>query len=142
MADISITSSDVLASSQASYFDGIAAAAITAGQVVYKTAANTYNLSNATGSSPVNSTAGIAANNAAAGQPIRIVASDPAFVFGGAATAGEVLYMSPNNAGGITGTYGDLSSGNTVIVLGLCVTGGAAGTAAIALAPSLPATHG
>lgn len=143
MADITITASDVLTSANAQSNSGVAAVSITAGQTLYKLAAGTYGLANATGSTPVNSFAGVSLHAAATGQPINFVTNDPAFVFGGAATAGEVVYLSPNNAGGITGTFGDLSTGNTIIVLGVCITGGAAGTATLALAanPAFVTTH-
>lgn len=142
MADISITVADVLASGNATTQSGTAGATITAGQTLYKSpTTGLLAPANAASSAPANTFAGIALHASLTGQPIRYATIDPAFVFGGAATAGEVVYLSPNNAGGITGTFGDLSTGNAIIVLGVCNLGGAAGTATINLNPTAGGTH-
>ena len=118
MATVSITATSVLKGSNAQ-FSGplVAAAAITAGQVIYRLAAGTVGLADANGTTPANSVLGIALNGAAAGQPVLYVATDSAFTFGGTSTAGKTLYLSAT-AGAIVDDIADLTSGCTVIALG------------------------
>lgn len=144
MAAISITAADVLRGAKGNSVTYLAAVSITAGEAVYLLAnGTTVGLAAANGATPANTVLGIAENAGGAGQPISVRISDPAFVFGGAATAGQVIYLS-ETAGAITDTYADLATSDAVIILGICNTGGSAGTATMNLNPSAfaPVTHG
>jgi len=118
MATVSITATSVFKSTNAQ-FQGplLAAAAITAGQVLYRLAAGTLGLADANGTSPANTVIGIALNGAAVGQPVLYVATDSAFTFGGTSTAGKTFYLSAT-AGGIVDDIADVTAGCTVISLG------------------------
>lgn len=137
MADIAITVASVIKGQNGNALTGLAGVALTQGQVIYIDPADRKaKLADSNASSPANAVAGITLNAALANQPIDYVTADPAFIFGGAAAAGDVIYLS-DTAGGLTSTYADILTGSTVIVLGVCVTGGSAGTATINLAPQI-----
>lgn len=144
MSDIAITAASVLASANVvQKFIGVAGAAITAGQALYKDTANgnVLKLADAITASPANIFAGFALHAAATGQPINYVYVDPNFIFGGAAAVGDTIWMSGANAGGVTSTVGDLATGWMIWVLGVCNLAGAAGTATINLNPTQGAVH-
>lgn len=123
MADISITASSVLASSDAFKRTGVAGVAITAGQSLYIDTANSnvLKLADSDGTTPANSFAGIALHSAASGQPIQYALTDPSFTFGGTVSAGDAIYLS-DTPGGITKTFSELETGDKVIVLGVALT--------------------
>lgn len=126
MAAISIDATLVLMSSGGSPNTGVAAVAITAGQALYILAAGTLGLADANGTTPSNTFAGIARNNAAIGQPVDYTGLDPSFTFGGTVNAGDDIWLSPT-PGGITKTRADLVTGCTVIHLG-CALGATGAT--------------
>ncbi len=142
MSDIAITVASVLKGplpAIGNSLRGIAGVAITAGQALYVDTNNNgvLKLADAASAAPVNAFAGIAEHGALAGQPISYRTNDSAFIFGGAATAGDRIYLSGATAGGLTLTDGDLATGMLVTCVGVCVTGGAAGTATINLSPTV-----
>lgn len=106
MADISITAANVLPSAAAIINRNfLAGATITRGQAVYlDSTTNTWKLmdanAGATGNE-LNTTRGIALNDAASGQVIDVCTRDPDFTPGGTLTNGIAVYAS-NTAGGIT----------------------------------------
>lgn len=118
MADLSVTAANVLQTSGTSVSSGVAASAITRGQYVYVLANGTIGLADSNGSSPANSVAGCCIADVATGQTCFYVASDATFTPGFSSTAGNVIYLSSDTAGGATETYSDIDSGSTVIVLG------------------------
>lgn len=118
MADIVITAASVLPSATAILdVAKVAGVAITAGQVVYlDTATNSYKLADANAAAPANSVAGIALNNAAAGQLIAIVTKDPQLAIGGTVAAGATVIASATP--GAMCPDADAASGWTKIILG------------------------
>ena len=122
MADISITAANVIASNGANG-GGIAGETITQGQVLYVDSTDSGRLkkADANASAATKVPVGIALNAASAGQPVQYSNLDPSLTVGATLNIGDVLYLS-NTAGGITATYGDLSSGSAVIVLGVMTT--------------------
>jgi len=120
MADISITASTVLKSTNGQQLYGIAGTTITQGQALYIDTANSnvLKLADSNGTAPANTIAGMALNAASSGQPVAYVGADTAYISGGTLTAGNVIYLS-DTPGGITATYADIASGSTVIILGV-----------------------
>ncbi len=118
MADIAITAANVLAISTARTADGVAGAAVTAGQVVYlDPASESYKLADCdSATAAVRSPAGIALNGAAIGQPLKILRAGP-ITIGGALTAGVAYYLSPT-PGGIA-PVADVLSGDHSVLLGM-----------------------
>jgi hypothetical protein len=118
MADLSVTAANVLASTSAQVEGGyLAGATITAGQVVFLDANNTWQLAGAAiaAAHGPNVTRGIALNGAASGQPIRVALSDPNFKVGATVTAAQTYVVSAT-AGNIA-PISDLTTGNYVTVL-------------------------
>lgn len=101
MAAISITATAVIPSSGAvrlTNTDGTptkAYEAVTAGQVLYARTVSTegYGLATCTGVTPLCHPVGIAANNAAAGQVVDIIKSDPLLTINAALTIGKVYIL-------------------------------------------------
>ncbi len=113
MADIAITATSVAAGANSVVVNGVAGAAITAGQVVYLDSSdNRLKLADAdSATAAVRSPYGIALNGAAIGQPVGVLRSG-AITIGATLTAGTDYWLS-KTAGGIcpradvtgTGTY-------------------------------------
>lgn len=120
MVDVAITAASVLPGTEAegAQFEyGIAAVAITAGQVVYKDAAGQYRLAdNNDTSEALSIVAGIALNGAAAGQPLRIQTRGP-YTVGGTVAAGSVFVLSATPGG--VAPVADLATGNRCSILGV-----------------------
>lgn len=114
MADISVTAASVSAGSDAVLRQRTAGAAITQGQVTYRTG-NTANLADAdvAGTATVD---GIAVTSAASGQPVLIM-TEGTLTLNAALTKGQV-YVASTTAGGIA-PYSDLASGDYVSLLGV-----------------------
>lgn len=107
MADISITPANFIPSANATIIQGIAGATITRGKPLYlDTAAGTYKLLVLT-STTTDTLAGLACEDAAAGQPILIVTKDPALAIGGTCASGDTIWTSNT---GLTLTQADLVS--------------------------------
>ena len=122
MPDISITPGSVLAYADVVPIDGIAGAAITAGQVVYldtSVTPNTLLLADCDASATTATVAGIALTGASTGQPVKYAKSGE-ITIGGTVTVGE-LYVLSGTAGGIA-PEGDLASGDYVSFLGVGTT--------------------
>jgi hypothetical protein len=117
MVDVSITATGVLPSGNASIDrSGVAGAAVTAGQVVYKESATGLiklaDCDSATAEAKV--PYGIALNGAATGQPVAVCTSGDVTV-GGTLVGGTAYYLS-DTAGGIRTTP---DTGDLVVLLGL-----------------------
>lgn len=118
MTDISITAANVLAGSGARTVNGFAAAAVTAGQVVYKDATTgKFGLADAdSATAGVRAPYGIALNDAGANQPLAVLVSGP-ITIGGTMTAGAAYYLSAT-PGGIC-PVADLASGDYPALIGI-----------------------
>lgn len=122
MSAIAITAANVLGSVNAERITQFkAAAAITAGQVVYLNASNQWALADSdaslgTGASDVR---GIAENSApGAGQPLTVVIYDPSLTTGGTMVNGQTVYLF-TTAGAIT--VADIpTTGAKPVVMGIC----------------------
>lgn len=115
-ADLSITATSFVPSTKAKYFTGVAGATITAGQpVCYNATTKRYVLADADGSGLTN-VEGLAANGAAAGQPLRIVTEDPELILGATLSMTAPVYVLSGTAGGIAPTA-DIGTGEYPIVL-------------------------
>lgn len=127
---ITITPASVVPSNGAEFFDAIAYEAITAGQPVALVPAtsaiasisNTPTVRLAGASTGQYMVAGIAANNASPGQPVKIIQSDPALQIATSSppAIGDVLFLGPT-AGSLTVTQADITTGMYVVVLGVGV---------------------
>lgn len=118
MADISITAANVVAAAAATKEMGIAGATITAGQVVYKDAAdNKYKLADGDhATAAIRKPIGIALNGASNGQPLAIVKAG-AVTIGATLTAGTAYYLG-DDPGGIC-PLADVASGDDVVLIGV-----------------------
>lgn len=139
MAALTVDPTLVFPGTNATQFQLPAAVAITAGQALYRTAANTLGLADANGVSPANTFAGFALNNAAAaGQPVQCTGLAAAYQHGVATgvNSGDNIWLSPT-PGGITKTFADLVTGCTVILLGVALgTTGQTNVTTMALNPT------
>jgi hypothetical protein len=116
MADLTITAANVLAQSGSSTSYSKAAVAITAGQVIYVNGTS-MSLAQAT-SSAASNCAGIALNNAAAGQPLAFLTSGP-ITIGATVVVGGVYAVAADNAGAICPIADILTTGDYITVLGV-----------------------
>lgn len=122
MADLSVTSSAVVAGNGAPTKTGTAGAAIAAGEVVYLDTATTgkwqFADSDAASAEARGQTAniGIALNSAAANQPI-VVQTGGAITLGAVLTAGTAYYLS--DTPGKICPVADVTGGDYFVLLGL-----------------------
>lgn len=121
MADLTITAASVLMSAVGKSVTGIAGAAITAGDALYKDAAdsNKLKLADADGAAALRAVCGIALNDAAAGQPVEYCISDSALVIGGTVSIGYIAILS-----GVAGAIcpaADAAAGDEVVIIGVGV---------------------
>jgi hypothetical protein len=118
MADLTITAASVLAGNGAKTENGTLGAAATAGQVLYKAAADGkwYLADNNAASAEVRTPKGIALNGGAANQPVRVLLSGLVTI-GATMTAGVAYYLS-DTAGGIC-PVADLGSGEYPSIVGI-----------------------
>jgi hypothetical protein len=138
MADLSITAAQVLPGSDAAspqFAQGIAGAAITAGQALYlDSTTNTYKLADNDATAAAESVvAGIALHAAGTGQPIRLQTAGPITLGAGAAPAVATIYCLSATAGGIAPSA-DLATGDRTTILGV---GGASNTIILRINSSL-----
>lgn len=121
MADVSVTAANVAPDSGTILEQGIAGAAITAGQTVYlDNTTSTYKLADANLSAAAAVTRGIALCNAASGQPI-VVARSPGTLNPGFTVGVGTPYFQSATAGGIC-PAADLTTGHRTTFLGIGIT--------------------
>lgn len=118
MADITITAANVIAGAGANTENGSLGAAATAGQVLYKAAADGlwYLADNNSATAAARQAMGIALNGGGVGQPVRVLLSGP-ITIGATLTPGIAYYLS-DTAGGIC-PVADLGTGEYSCFLGL-----------------------
>lgn len=118
MADLTITATSVVAGGNAVVTNGVAGAAITAGQVVYlDSGSGTYKLAD-NNLAGAEAPAGIALNGAASGQRVAVQTAGK-IAIGATLTAGSAYCLS-STGGGIC-PASDLTTGDVVVQLGLAV---------------------
>jgi hypothetical protein len=119
MVDVTVTAASVIASGQAEKESGIAGAAITAGQSVYKEAATgQFKLTDVdSATAEVRNCYGVALNGAAIGQSVTVAKSDPDFTPGATLVKGSRYYAS-STPGGVA-PEADVTSGKYVVLLGV-----------------------
>jgi hypothetical protein len=124
MADLSITAASVAPGSGAQIDQGIAGAAITAGQALYKEAATgLYKLADCnSATAEVRVATGIAMNSAASGQTVGVLTSGT-YTVGATVTNGTAYFLS-GTAGGIR-PAADNTTGDYPCFLGLAVSASA-----------------
>ena len=116
MTDIAITATNVVIGENAEIEYGFAAAAITAGQVVYKNASGKYDLADTDSATAlVRMPRGIALNGAAAGQAVAVQKSGD-ITIGATLTPGVFYYLS-GTPGGIC-PVADVASGDYPAIIG------------------------
>lgn len=123
MADLSITTAEVLKGTGAILQHGIAGATITAGEGVYLDAStNTYKLADCNVSAAVATLVGIALMNATSGQPVTIQ-TEGAITIGSSAsmTVGEI-YLVSATAGKLAPEADIVSSDQWVTLAGVAET--------------------
>lgn len=120
MATLVITAANVLASASATKKAGVAGATITAGQVLYKDAAdsNKLKLADANGAAALRVVEGIALHGAFAGQPLSYVTRDPALKVGATLVVGQGYMLASDTPGGIA-PDSDATTGDYVTLLGI-----------------------
>lgn len=119
MVDLTITAANVLASGQATKETGIAGAAVTAGQPVYKEASTGLFKLSDSNAAGLNAVYGLALHGALTGQPLTVVKNDPSYTVGATLVAGSAYYLS-ETPGGIQ-PVADLTTGETVVQLGIAI---------------------
>lgn len=129
MPDLVITDTQVLPGKGASYADGTAGEAITAGTVCYLDATTrTYKKADASAQASA-TVAGIALHASAVGQPLRLQRGGDLTLGAAAAPAVGVIYVLSTNAGGLAPSA-DAATGDFCAILGV---GKAANTLQMAL---------
>lgn len=132
MSDLSITAGSVLPGAGAVTEDGLAGAAITAGQVCYRDTDGSYKLADSDAASAlIRTPRGIALNTAGIGQPLRIQKQGEITI--GATVVANTQYYLSNTPGGIcpladvgTGEYMatiGVAKSTTVIIINFAYTG-------------------
>lgn len=133
MVDLVITAASVLPGTEAEgaqFEQGLAAVAVTAGQLVYKDSSNLYRLADNNDTSDTLSViAGVALHSCAAGQPLRVQTAGP-YTVGATVAAGSVYVLSAT-PGGIA-PVADLATGNRTTLVGV---GSASSTTRMTLRP-------
>jgi hypothetical protein len=134
--DLSVTAASVLPATDAVLQTGVAGEAVTAGQLVYKKAADGkwYKADCNSATAEVRVASGVVTNGAAAGQPV-VVQRSGSITIGATLTAGTVYYLS-GTAGGIrpvadntTGDYPQavgIATSTTVLKLNFVLAAGVA----------------
>lgn len=115
-ADLTVTAGSVVPGPRAKTTVGTAAAAITAGQLVYLTSAGTYNLADADASATTANVVGLAASGASAGQPFVIVLEDDDLTVGATLSMVTPIYVLSGTAGGIAPTA-DIGAGDYPVIV-------------------------
>lgn len=119
-ADFSVTAATVLASTSGQVSEGVAGAAITAGQVVYADAADSgkIKLADNNDTAVKSIVKGIAITSApGAGQPVKYCTKDASFTPGFTVAAGQPVFLS-GTAGGLC-PFADLSAPMVGVFVGI-----------------------
>ena len=118
MADLTITAANVVAGTGAETENGSLGAAVTAGQVLYKAAADGrwYLADNNSATAAARQATGIALNGGGIGQPVRVLRSGPVTI-GATMTAGVTYYLS-DTPGGIC-PIADVGAGEYSCIVGI-----------------------
>lgn len=119
MAAVTITAASIIPAASYAYVDTVAAATITRGQVCYLNSSNQAALAQCDGTATEATIAGVALNDAGAGQPIRLQ-NGGSLGMGTVLTAG-VPYCVGTTAGQIV-PFADIASTNKVSYLGVAST--------------------
>lgn len=115
MTDIVITAANVAVSGSGITETGVAGAALTAGQAIFRNSSGVMVLADADSTS-LDEITGIALHAAASGQPITYAKPGTNITIGATLTAGSPYYLS-TTPGGIA-PFADLDSDDRVICLG------------------------
>jgi hypothetical protein len=118
MADLTINSSNVEASSDSRRVTGIAAVSISAGQALYRDATGSYRLALAS-TLEESKFEGIALCAAEPGQPVVLAWYDPDLDIGHSSLTKAQIYCVSSNAAGAVAPIGDLTAGDYVAVVGI-----------------------
>lgn len=118
MADLTITAANVAAGAGSSTENGNLGAAATAGQVLYKAAADGlwYLADNNAGTAEIRKAVGIALNGGAIGQPVRVLLSGP-ITLGATIVAGVAYYLG--DVPGAICPVADLATGEYPCLVGI-----------------------
>lgn len=118
MADLSLTAASVIAGVGAATENGSLGVAVTAGQVLYKAAADGlwYLADSNSATAAVRQPGGIALNGGGIGQPVRVLLSGP-ITIGATMTAGVAYYLS-DTPGGIC-PVADVGNGEYPCLIGI-----------------------
>lgn len=117
MAELSVTAAQVLSGPDADYFQGVAGQAITAGQAVYyDSLTNRVRLADANGSQDSAEALGIALNEAAAEQPVRVQTNGTLTLGAGAAPGVSNVYIVGGNPGGIAPAADKVAGWHTTVL--------------------------
>ncbi len=120
-ADITVTAASVLGAANQQISDETAGATITAGQVVYRDSTSSNQVKPAQATTLAKAALrGIALNNAAAGQPVKVQTGGDINP-GGTVVVGQIYVVAADAAGGIA-PYADLASTNYVTIVGIGTT--------------------
>jgi len=117
MADISQTPGNVAPSGTSPQFTAAAAVAIVAGQPCVVTN-DSITLSDANGAAAVRTCNALSTSGGGVGQRVSYVKADSGINIGATLVSGGEYYVS-ENAGAITATKADVTSGSTAIVIGV-----------------------
>lgn len=123
-ADLSITAANVIPSTAAVIQTGTAGAAITAGQLVYKSAADRkfYLADCDSGTSGVRDCYGIAVTSSGAGAPVSVVIEDPSLQIAASGLTNGTIYLLSATAGGLA-PAADATTGWYVTVVAVAKSG-------------------
>lgn len=123
-ADLSITAANVIPSSAAVIQTGTAGAAITAGQLVYKSAADRkfYLADGDSGTSGVRDCYGMAVTSSGAGAPVSVVIEDPSLQIAASGLTNGTIYILSATAGGLA-PAADATTGWYVTVVAVAKSG-------------------
>lgn len=122
MADLSPVAASVVATSGYSYIDVVAGASIVRGNLCYLNASNQAALVQADGTVTEATIAGVALNDAATGQPIRLQTGGSITI--GATVAKGTLYGASATAGAIAPSTDIVTTGYYRSILGIASTTG------------------
>jgi hypothetical protein len=125
MAVLSVTASQVIAGTDADFYQGIAGVAVTAGQAVYfDEMTNTLKLADANAAQDTAEVKGVSLHLASIGQPLRVITKGTLTIGAGAAPVLSTIYIASATAGGIE-PAADLASADYTSIIGV---GGATNT--------------